>query len=319
MRIVLVDSYTADLGEAEWPGLNALGTVSAYPRLEGRDLGALCSGAGAIITNKVPITAALMAQLTSLRYVGVSATGVNIVDVDAARVRGIAVTNVPAYSAPSVAQMTLALLLQLTLDVAGHGFAVKEGAWASSRDFCFFLQPLTELAGKTIAIVGMGAIGRSVARIAEALGMKVIAAQVPGSPTRDGRVPLAQALPASDVITLHCPLVPETAKMVNRHFLSMVKPGAILLNTSRGGLVDELDVVDALKAGTLGGVGLDVLAQEPPGPDHPLLARERPWSNRVLVTPHIAWGTVEARERLRREAVLNLAAFLRGESRNRID
>ena len=260
---------------------------------------------------------ALLRALPRLRYIGVSATGTNVVDLAAAREHHIAVTNVPGYSTESVAQLVFAQLLHLAVDVAGHSAAVKAGAWARTPDFCFFQRPLIEWAGKTLVIVGLGAIGRAVARIAAGFGMTVIAAAVPGS-SSSGRTPLAEALPRADAVTLHCPLTPATERLVDARFLAQLRPGAMLVNTSRGGLIDEPALVAALAAGHLGAVALDVLGQEPPPPDHPLTNPAAPWAGRVLVTPHLAWGTVESRARLRREVAENLAAFLRGEPRNRV-
>lgn len=320
MNIVLLDAFTADQGRSEWPGLSQLGTVTRHARVGGGDLARLCAGAEILITNKAVISAPLMHTLVpTLKYVGVSATGTNIVDVEAARALGIAVTNVPGYSTPSVAQLTVALMLSLSLDVAEHASAVKGGAWASCPDFCFFLRPFPEWAGKTLTILGMGAIGQAVARIAEAFDMRVLAAAVPGAPPKADRVPLDRALEEADVVSLHCPLTPETDRMVNKAFLDAMKPGALLINTSRGGLVDERALVDALDEGHLGGVGLDVLSVEPPPADHPLLDSHAPWAPRVIVTPHMAWGTEEARGRLRFEVVENLRAFLAGQRRNRVD
>jgi glycerate dehydrogenase len=318
MPIVLLDSFTADQGESDWPELRALGEVVRHPRTTPAELPALCRDADLLITNKTVLTGALIGSLSRLRYIGVCATGTNTVDLEAARARGIAVTNVPGYAAESVAQHAFALLLQLTLDVAGHSAAVKAGRWAACPDFCFCLHPLTELSGKTLVVVGLGGIGRAVARIAGGFGMNVLAAAVPGSPSREPRLPLAQALAAADVVTLHCPLTPETRGLVDARFLAQLKPGAILINTSRGPLIDDADLIAALAEGRLGGVGLDVLAGEPPPADHPLTDPRAPWAGRVLVTPHNAWATVEARARLRREVAANAAAFLRGERRNRV-
>jgi glycerate dehydrogenase len=211
MKIVLLDAFTADQGRSPWPGLNDLGKVSNHARVGGSNIEALCEGATALITNKAVISDALMQKLSpTLRYIGVSATGTNIVDVNAAKRLGIAVTNVPGYSAPSVAQLAISLMFSLSLDVAGHSNAVKSGAWANGADFCFFLRPLPEWAGKTMAIVGHGTIGSAVANIAKALGMHVVAAQVPGAPTKSDRVPLLAALAEADVVSLHCPLTPAT-------------------------------------------------------------------------------------------------------------
>lgn len=320
MKIVLLDAFTADQGRAPWPGLDELGTVTNHPRVVEQDLPRLCAGAEVLITNKAPIGGALMEQLVpTLKYVGVSATGTNIVDVEAARRLGVAVTNVPGYSTPSVAQLTIALMLALSTDVAGHASAVKGGAWASCPDFCFFLRPLPEWAGKTLVIVGLGAIGRAVARIASAFDMNVIAAAVPGAPEKSDRMPLTEALPRADVVSLHCPLTKATERMVNKAFLDAMKPGALLINTSRGGLIDEAALIDALDEGHLGGVGLDVLSVEPPAANHPLCNSHAAWAPRVIVTPHMAWGTEEARARLRSEVVHNVRAWLAGQSRNRVD
>ncbi len=319
MKIVVVDSFTADQGDtATWLDLGRLGEVTFHARTPGTATIDRCRDAEAVVTNKVVFDAAAIATLPALRYIGVSATGTNIVDMVAARGRGIAVTNVPGYAAESVAQLAFGLVLHLTMDVAGHGAAVKAGRWAATEDFCFFLRPLPELAGKTLVVIGMGAIGRATARIAAGFGMQVIAAAVPGS-TSEGRLPLDQALPQADVISLHCPLTPATTQLVNRAFLARLKPGVLLVNTSRGGLVDEAALIEALASGRLGGAGLDVLSREPPPADHPLTDPGAPWADRVVVTPHLAWGTVEARARLRREVVENLRAFTTGARRNRVD
>ena len=316
----MLDAFTADQGRSPWPGLDDLGKVSNHARVGNSSVETLCEGATAIITNKAVISLALMRKCApTLRYIGVSATGTNIVDVNAAKALGIAVTNVPGYSAPSVAQLAISLMLSLSLDVAGHSNAVKSGAWANGADFCFFLRPLPEWAGKTMVVVGHGAIGSAVANIAKALGMQVVAAQVPGAPTKPDRVPLLTALSQADVVSLHCPLTPATDRLVNKAFLNAMKQGALLINTSRGGLVDEAALLDALDEGRIGGVGLDVLNAEPPPQNHPLLNPNAPWAQRVIVTPHIGWGTQEARERLRKEVVLNLVAFVAGERRNRVD
>jgi len=323
VRIVILDSFAADQGDDLWmgSGLHTLGELVVHARSADSDVVARCAGATAALTNKVPFAAATFAALPDLRYVGVLATGTNAVDLGAARAAGVAVTNVPGYAADSVAQHTFALILQLTNDVTGHDAAVKAGAWAASPDFCFFTRPILGLAGRTLAVVGSGAIGSAVARIAEAFGMRVIRAAVPGSPARAGeaRTPLAEALPAADVVSLHCPLTDATRGMVDAHFLAAMTPGAILINTARGPLIDEAALCAALAGGRLGGVGLDVLSVEPPPADHPLTDPRAPWAARVVVTPHIGWGTIEARTRLATEATENLRAFLAGTRRNRVD
>jgi glycerate dehydrogenase len=322
MRIVILDSFSADQGDLDshWTGLRALGELTIYPRSNADDVPSRAAGATAALTNKVPIGAQAFAALPELRYLGVLATGTNVVDLAAARAAGVAVTNVPGYAAESVAELVFALVLHFTHDVAGHAAAVRSGGWAASPDFSFFTRPLRELAGKTLVVVGGGAIGGAVARIGAGFGLRIVQAAVPGSPPRAGapRVPLAEALQAADVVTLHCPLTDATRGMVDARFLAALPPGAILINTARGGLVDEPALVAALAAGRLGGVGLDVLSVEPPPADHPLTDPRAPWAGRLAVTPHIGWGTVEARRRLTDEVTENLAAFLRGERRNRV-
>ena len=317
MRIVLLDSFAADQG-APWPGLERLGEVVAHPRTDPSLVAERCAGAEAIVTNKVVISKDVIDALPDLRYIGLASTGTNVVDLPAARARGIAVTNVPAYSTESVANLVFAMVLHFSFAVAAHDRAVKAERWASNPDFCFFLGPLHELAGKTLVIVGMGAIGKAVARIGSAFGMNVVAAEVPGS-TRAGRVPLLDALPLADVVTLHCPLVPSTQGLVNARFLGALKASAILINTSRGALVDEGDLVEALRAGKLGGVGLDVMVKEPPPASHPLADPAAPWADRLVITPHLGWGTVEARQRLASQVAENLAAFQKGQRLNRVD
>jgi glycerate dehydrogenase len=321
LRTVILDSFAADQGDdSMWSGLRALGELVVHARTATGDVVARCAGATAALTNKVPFSAATFAALPALRYVGVLATGTNIVEADAARAAGVAVTNVPSYAAASVAQHVLALVLHFSQDVAGHDAAVKAGAWASSPDFCFFTTQIFELSGKTLALVGSGAIGSAVARIAEAFGMRVVRAAVPGSPTPAGaeRTPLADALSQADVVSLHCPLTEATRGMVDARFLTAMKPGAILINTARGALIDEPALIAALASGRVGGVGLDVLGAEPPPADHPLTDPRASWASRVVVTPHIGWGAIEARRRLAAEATENLRAFLAGQRRNRV-
>lgn len=319
MRLVVLDSFPADQGELRWDGLSPFGELIVYPRTSAAELVARANGAQALFTNKVVIDAAALESLPDVRYVGVVATGVNVVDLPACRARGVAVTNVPGYSTRSVAQLVFAYLLHFSHGVAAHDARVKRGDWASSADFMFTAQPLTELAGRTLAIVGMGAIGRAVRDVAAAFGMNVLAAAVPGSPTMEGRVALKDALPRSDYVTLHCPLTPETRGLVSAEFLGRMKPGAILVNTGRGPLLDEAAVFTALVTGRLGGLALDVLDREPPPLRHPLLAADAPFADRVVVTPHIGWATAAARERLIAAVVENFAAFARGERRNRVD
>jgi glycerate dehydrogenase len=323
MRIVILDSFAADQGDPTytWEGLRALGELTVHARTHEDQLLERARGATVLLTNKVELRGELFEMLPEIRYVGVLATGTNIVDVEAARKHGVAVTNVPGYATDAVAQLVFGLILQLTHNVAAHNEAVKTGRWAASPDFTLFVQPLVELAGKTMTVVGSGSIGGTVARIAEAFGMHVLRAAVPGAPQRPGvsRVRLPDALAEADVVSLHCPLTPLTRGLVDATFLRVMKPKAILVNTGRGPLINETDLRAALAAGRLGGVCLDVLSAEPPPADHPLLDPRAPWASRVIVTPHIGWGTLEARRRLEHAVTRNLQSFIAGERANRVD
>ena len=266
-----------------------------------------------MLTNKVPLRRELLAGQSRLKYIGVTATGYNIIDVDAAKEHGIVVTNVPTYGTMSVAQMVFAHLLNLTQRVGDHAEAVREGRWASSADWCFWDFPLVELQAKTMGIVGYGRIGRATAQLARAFGMKVIAHNRSAiDASGDVRqVELDALFRESDVVSLHCPLTPETSRLVNRERLALMKPTAFLINTSRGGLVDENALSDALNHGQIAGAGLDVLDAEPPAAGNPLFAAKN-----CYITPHIAWATLESRQRLLDLAVENVAEFLAGRPRN---
>jgi glycerate dehydrogenase len=318
VKIVVLDGYPIDQGMLDWSMLKDLGAVTLYPRTRPEEVLERASGAEAVLTNKVLLGAGEIARLHQLRYVGILATGINVVDFEVCRARKIAVTNVPGYAAPSVAQFVMAMLLHFLEDVPSYVTAVRANAWAAQPDYALFLRPRTELAQKTMAILGMGSIGGKVAELARAFGMNVLAAAVPGG-TRENRVPLAAALGAADVVSLHCPLTEQTRKFVGRDFLTAMKPGAVLINTARGALVDEAALADALARGHLGGALLDVVEEEPPRRDHFLFDAGAPWASRLLVTPHVSWGTVEARRRLMRVVGENLAAFVRGERLNRVD
>jgi glycerate dehydrogenase len=318
MRIVVLDGFAADQGELPWDDLGKLGEVAVHPRTAAQDVVFRAAGAEAVLTNKVVLTRDILDRLPELRYVGIVATGTNVVDFEACRERGIAVTNVPGYCADAVAQFIFAVLLHTLEDVGAYVGQVKANRWAEAPDYCFFLHRHVELAEKNLAILGLGNIGRKVAEIGRAFGMNVLATAVPGGST-EGRVPLDDALARADVVSLHCPLTEKTRGLVDRRFLDQMKSDAILINTSRGGLVDEAALRDALSRGRLRAALLDVLGEEPPPRDHPLLDPTAPWARRVIVTPHIAWGKVEARQRLIRLAAENLAAFLRGERKNRVD
>lgn len=318
MRIVVLDSFTTDQGEDCWEGLRSLGDLTVHPRTAPGEVIERLAGCEVAIINKTEIGSAELAGAPRLRYLGLLSTGTNAVDLAAARAQGVAVSNVPGYSTESVAQLVFAFLLQHAVDVAGHAAAVRSGLWAGQNEFCFALRPLHELADRTLAILGSGAIGSAVARIASGFGMRVLRGQVPGSAS-PGRLPLDEVLPQADAVSLHCPLTAATTRMVDGRFLGRMRPGALLINTGRGGLVDETALLAALASGHLGGAALDVLTREPPPADHPLLRPDAPWADRLWVTPHLAWLTVEARARLVAEVAENLRAFLAGVRRNRVE
>lgn len=305
MRIVVLDGYCLNPGDLSWSGLERLGEVTVYDRTPESLLLERARGAEALLTNKTPLGRETLAALPELRYVGVLATGYNVVDAAAARERGIVVTNVPAYGTASVAQLTIALLLELCHQVGAHAAAVRTGEWAASQDWSFWKTPQVELAGKTFGCVGLGRIGAQTARIAEALGMRVLAH------SRSQGIALEALLEQSDVVSLHCPLFPETRELLGASQFQRMKPSAFLLNTSRGPLVVEKDLADALNAGVIAGAGVDVLSVEPPVAGSPLFT-----ARNCIVTPHIAWATREARARLMEIATNNVAAFAAGASEN---
>jgi len=315
MKIVVLDGYTLNPGDLSWDGLKDLGDVTIHDYTPADQIVARAQDAEILFTNKTPLTAATLAQLNKLTYIGVLATGYNVVDVKAAAARGVAVTNIPTYGTSSVAQMVFALLLELCHHVQLHSDAVRGGEWSASRDFCFWKTPLVELQGKTIGIVGFGRIGRQVAKIADAFGMRVLAQdkfQGPAPDLADFRwAELDELLAQSDVVSLHCPLFPDTAGLINQETLARMKPSAFLINTSRGGLIVDQDLSDALNRNQIAGAALDVLSVEPPPADNPLLKAKN-----ILVTPHISWATAEARARLMGIAVDNLKAYLAGKPVN---
>jgi len=269
-----------------------------------------------LLTNKTPLTAATLAALPDVQYIGVLATGYNVVNVEAAKKRGIVVTNVPGYGTASVAQHAFALLLELTQQVGHHSFTVRKGRWSRTPDFCYWLHPLIELDGLTMGVVGYGKIGQAVARIAQGFGMKVLVTDQKLPPTLPAGITAAkmdEVLSGSDVISLHCPLTPETERLINEASIARMKKGVLLLNTSRGGLVDEAALVAGLESGQIGGAGVAVISVEPPPPDHPLLH-----ARNCIVTPHMAWATRAARARLMAIVVDNLAAFVAGNPKNTV-
>jgi glycerate dehydrogenase len=315
MKIVVLDGYCLNPGDLSWDALRQFGEVEVFDRTEEANVVARAAGAAVALTNKTPLSGAALRQLPELRYIGVLATGYNVVDVTAAGGQGIVVSNIPTYGTASVAQFVFALLLELCHNVRLHADAVRAGEWSRSADWSFWKSPLVELAGKTMGIIGFGRIGRQTGRIADAMGMRVIA-----NDTYQGNPPayegfqwasIEEVLCESDVVSLHSPLFPETLGMINLRTLALMKRSAFLINTSRGPLVVDQHLADALNAGRLAGAGLDVLSLEPPAETNPLLA-----ARNCLVTPHIAWATKEARSRLMDAAIANVAAFLAGKPQN---
>lgn len=316
MKIVVLDGYTLNPGDLSWKELDELGEVAIFDRTPAHKVLERAAGAGILLTNKTALDAAVLSRLPELRYIGVLATGYNVVDIDAARKGGIAVTNVPAYGIDSVAQMCFAHILNLTNRVAGHAAGVSRGQWCKAADFCYWEHPLIELAGKTLGIIGYGDIGRAVARLALAFGMQVlIHTRTPPDRLPEGMVAadLDRAFAEADIISLHCPLTEATEKLVDAERLGRMKPGAFLINTSRGPLLDEDAMAEALNSGRLAGAGLDVLSAEPADRNNPLLSAKN-----CFITPHIAWATREARSRLFAIAAENIQAFLQGVPQNRV-
>ena len=318
MKIVILDGHTANPGDLSWDGLREYGELEVYDRTAPTELLSRAEGAEVLLTNKVIIDAKAMATLPCLRYIGVLATGYNVVDIAEAHRRGIVVTNIPAYSTMSVAQMVMAHLLNITNQVALHAESVRRGEWQECPDFSFTKSPLIELDGLTLGIVGLGNTGSATARMAQAMGMQVMAVS---SKTEEMLRPLGirkasgyeQLFSEADVVSLHCPLTDETRHLVNRERLALMKPTAILINTGRGPLLDEQAVADALTEGRLYAVGVDVLTEEPPRKGSPLITAPR-----CYITPHIAWASAAARRRLVSIATSNVAAFLSGEPQNSI-
>ena len=306
MNIVVLDGYTLNPGDLSWDALRELGSCEIYDRSAPDEIVPRSTSAEIVLTNKVKLNGEYISSVPTLKYIGVTATGYNIVDVAAARERKVIVTNVPTYGTQSVAQMTFALLLELTQHVGHHAQTVREGRWTRSPDFCYWDYPLIELDGLTLGIIGFGRIGKMVGQLAEAFGMKVL--------TYSRKQPVAEMetlFRRSDIISLHCPLTPQTEHLVNEKRLAWMKPTAFLLNTSRGPLIDESALAKALNEGRIAGAGLDVLAVEPPTADNPLLRAKN-----CLITPHIAWATRAARSRLMEAVVENVRAYLTGESKN---
>lgn len=315
MKIVVLDGYPGNPGDLSWDELEALGQCDVYERCAPAEVVPRCQGADAVLVNKVAITRDIIAQLPGLKYLGEMGTGYNNIDVDAARERGIVVTNVPAYSTRSVAQITIAHLLNVCCRTGHYTRQVRAGRWSDSKDFCYTSTPLIELADKQMGIVGMGQIGTAVATIAMALGMTVMAHTSKSQDQLPAGVVTAPDLDTlfatSDVVSLHCPATPQTQGMVDERRLKLMKPNAILLNTARGLLVDEPALAKALNDGTIFAAGIDVLTQEPPAHDNPLLT-----ARNCFFTPHVGWASREARERMMRVIIDNVTAWLAGAPTN---
>lgn len=315
MKIVVLDGYTLNPGDLSWDELKKFGDVVIYDRTPADKVEERAADAEIIFTNKTPVGEEVISQLSSLKFIGVLATGYNIVNTDAAKARGIIVANVPAYGTASVVQLTFALLLELCHHVQRHSDTVRQGNWAESPDWCYWNYPLIELSGKTMGIIGFGRIGQQVADVAAAFGMNVIA----NSRTKTDQTQrknfkwadLPQLLSNSDVVSIHCPLFPETKGLINKANLQLMKKSAFLLNTSRGPIIVDEDLADALNNDVIAGAGIDVLSAEPPSKTNPLFRAKN-----CIITPHIAWATKEARARLMQTTVSNLSAFLKGEPVN---
>jgi len=313
MKIVILDGYTLNPGDLSWERLNEFGELTIYDRTEYENdkiIGAI-EDAEIIFTNKTPLPKGVLYKVPSLKYIGVLATGYNVVDVDVAKDLGIVVTNVPSYGTTAVAQMTMALLLEMCHHVGEHNRAVKEGEWSKSKDFCFWNYPLIELDGKTMGIIGFGRIGQATAKLAQAFGMSILTSGSRKKPELESNtckyVEMDELLAKSDVISLHCPLTPETEGIINASNISKMKDGTMIINTSRGQLIVESDLKDALNNGKIGGAAVDVVSKEPIERDNPLLKAKN-----CIITPHIAWAPKESRSRLLDTAVINLEAFLKG-------
>ncbi|MBR3010089.1 MAG: D-2-hydroxyacid dehydrogenase [Prevotella sp.] len=317
MKIVELDGYAANPGDLSWEPLQELGELTVYDRTPASLVVERAKDADIILINKVLITDEVLSQLPRLKYIGVLATGYNVVDVKAATKRGIVVTNIPAYSTESVAQMTFAHILNITNRIGHYARQSREGRWSSNPDFCYWDTQLWELSGKTIGIVGLGNIGMRVATIARYFGMDVFAYTSKNSadlPEGIQKTTLDGLFAVSDIVSLHCPLTADTRHLINRESLEKMKEGSILINTGRGPLVDEEAVADALASGHLGGYGADVMIDEPPSPNNPLLAQRN-----AFITPHIAWATREARQRLMDICVRNVKAFIEGKRLNAVN
>ena len=315
MKIVILDGYTENPGDLSWDALGELGELTVYDRTDEADIVSRIGDAELVITNKTPISADTLEKCPSIRYIGVLATGYNVVDVETAKAKGIPVTNIPTYGTDAVGQFAIALLLEICHHIGHHNKAVHEGRWENCEDFCFWDYPLIELAGKTMGIIGYGRIGQVTGRIAQALGMKVLAYDGHRRTELESEtcryVDLDELLENSDVISLHCPLFPSTQGIINKDSIAKMKDGVIILNNSRGPLIVEEDLAEALKSGKVQAAAVDVVSTEPIKGDNPLLTAPN-----CIITPHISWAPKESRQRLMNIAVDNVKQFLAGEPVN---
>ena len=318
MKIVILDAFTSNPGDLSWDAIEELGELTVYERTTPEEVLERCTGSEIIFTNKVILNSEIIEQLPELKYIGVLATGTNVVDLNFAKERGICVTNIPGYSTDSVVQHVLALMFHFSSMVSFHNDAVQQGDWVNSIDFSFTLGTLNELSGRTLGIIGLGTIGRKLAKVADAMGMEIVAAHQSSMnrlelPYEVEWLPVNEVFTRADFLSLNCPLTPETEKIVDAERLKKMKSSAIVINTGRGPLVDEQALADALNSGTIAAAGLDVLNKEPPSRDNPLLSAKN-----CVITPHIAWASKQARERLIAVASSNLSAYLSGVPKNRI-
>ena len=319
MKIAVLDGYTSNPGDLSWDAFEELGELTVYDRTKPEEVVSRCLGCEVVFTNKVVMDAGIVDQLPDLKYIGVLATGTNVIDLENAGKKGVCVTNIPGYGTDSVVQHILAFILHFSSKVSIHDEAVHQGDWVNSKDFSFTLGTLNELSGSTLGIIGLGTIGRKLAKVADAMGMKIIAAHQSSMDRLELSFEVEwllvdEVFDRSDFLSLNCPLTPETEKVVNAERLQKMKSSAVLINTGRGPLVDEQALADALNVGTIAGAGLDVLSAEPPATDNPLLTAKN-----CVITPHIAWASLQARRRLLAIAAENLSAYLNGDAQNRVN
>ena len=314
-----MDGYTSNPGDLSWEAFEELGEITVHERTTPEEVVSRCLGCEVVFTNKVVMDAGIMDQLPDLKYIGVLATGTNVIDLEHAGKKGVCVTNIPGYGTDSVVQHILAFILHFSSKVSIHDEAVHQGDWVNSKDFCFTLGTLNELSGSTLGIIGLGTIGRKLAMVADAMGMKIIAAHQSSMdrlelPFEVEWLPVDEVFARSDFLSLNCPLTADTENLVNAERLQKMKSSAVLINTGRGPLVDEQALADGLNEGTIAGAGLDVLSTEPPATDNPLLTAKN-----CVITPHVAWASLQARKRLLVIAAENLSAYLRAEPKNRVN